>query len=273
MPPLAEIFPRLPNRLLGLFVTVQIYFLFAGNFLPLLPHGVPDSDEITDNVTMPGRTFEDNRLQSALDIVGTSTRRYGELTGQMQGWSLFAPLVAHQSTFLVAELHWHEKEGEPARKVELVSDFHPENPHHYAHWPKSNCRLFNYEFRISQSVWYLTNEGIATEPAFWQEYVTRRVARQWKSIQAYLQFREQNYLREHPEALPADELKLVVRSYPIVPPGGQTVAFPQPTDRPLARIRREGTLLKEVLPVEAFDPVSQQYVSLFLNSSPEANHE
>lgn len=264
--------PRMSQRLLGLFIGVQILFLLGGNFLPLLPHGVPDADEVTDDTTMPGRMFENEALQQTLTVAGTTARRYGELTGQMQGWSLFAPLVAPQATFLVTELHWHDDEQHPPRSVQIVSDFHPENPQHYFHLPRSDCRLVNYEFRLSQSLWYLTDESLAEQPAFWQEWVNRRVSRQWKSLRAYLNFQQQRYLAEHPDERPADEVRLIVRTYPIPLPGTDAATPLAAIDRPLARWRPSVSNSAGVLPLEAFDPVTRQYVGLF-HTTVETGHE
>ena len=264
--------PKPSQRLLGLFITVQILFLLCGNFLPLLPHGVPDADEITDDTTMPGRMFQNEALQQSLTVAGTTTRRYGELTGQMQGWSLFAPLVAHQATFLVTELKWSGDEQHPSRSVEIVSDFHPENPQHYFQLPRTDCRLVNYEFRLSQSLWYLTDASLAEQPQFWQEWVNRRVSRQWKSLRAYLNFQQQRYLTEHPGEPPAEELSLMVRTYPIPPPGTDSLSPLPAIDRPLARWRPSASHSAGVLPLEAFDPVTRQYVEV-LHTTVDLGHE
>ena len=264
--------PNFSQRLLGLFIGVQILFLLCGNFLPLLPHGVPDADEITDDTTMPGRMFQNETLQQTLTIAGTATRRYGELTGQMQGWSLFAPLVAPQATFLVTELHWNGDEQLPPRSVEIVSDFHPKNPQHYFHLPRTDCRLVNYEFRLSQSLWYLTDKSLAEQPQFWQEWVNRRVSRQWKSLRAYLNFQQQRYLTAHPDERPADELRLIVRTYPIPAPELHTESPLPAIDRPLVRWLPEASYSAGVLPLEAFDPVTRRYVELF-QTTVEVGHE
>ena len=249
--------PTWPQRLLGAFVVVQIVFLFAANLLPLLPHGRPDTGEVMDDITLPGRTFESAWLQGGLDFAGTATRRYGEATGQMQGWSLFAPLVASQSPFVLTELRWIDNDGRELKSEKISSQFEPANPKRFLTVPDGDVRLFNYEFRISHPLWFMTPEALAERPEQWQAWVPARVSRQQRSMRAYLRMQAAAYTKAHPDEPPPNELILAVRLYPISPPHSSSDFDPPPIERPLIRWR---PLAGET--VDYFDPIDARFIAL-----------
>src|SRR5262249_54029215 len=66
------------------------------------------------SVSIPETTPPSNDVLRVLVAVDRdSFSRYGELTGQPQGWALFAPKVAEQFAFLLVELRWDDLDLEP----------------------------------------------------------------------------------------------------------------------------------------------------------------
>lgn len=257
---------RCQGVLLGGFVVVQLIYLIAANLLPLLPQHVAAQGEVTDDFTFSGRTFKSDYLQTPLETATAVTRKYGEATGQMQSWALFAPAIAQQATFPVVELEWNY--GQTPRLVKLTSQFELADPAHYVRFGLSDSRLFNYEFRITQSLWFCTDEALASDPELWQEWLAHRAGRQQRSLHAYLRWKVWRYAKEHPdEPLPTAAV-LYVRCYPIAPPGSaETDELPH--DRPLVRLNSTRRKLSErpgefghAAELEVFNPVTKQFQRL-----------
>jgi hypothetical protein len=93
-------------------------------------------------------------------------------------------------------------------------------------------------------------------PEVWQEWVPHRVRRQQKSMQAYMQWKTREFAEEHPEMPPPREVTLLIRCYPIAPPGTNVASIIEPVDRPLVRLR------SGVSQLEYFDPVAEVVRSL-----------
>src|SRR5205823_6457860 len=111
--------------------------------------------------------------------------RWGELTGQAQGWALFAPVFGHQASLPLVEVHWLD-----GRAVNVLhSRFMPRDPNRYFRWPSYDCRLFNYEYRLTLLYWTWTKESFDTYPKDWQKAAIERVRRQQQSILSYLFWR------------------------------------------------------------------------------------
>ena len=242
---------RCQGLLLGGFVVVQLVYLIAANLLPLFPQHVAKTGELTDDFTFAGRTFRSEYLQTSLETASAVTRKYGEATGQMQNWALFAPGIARQATFPVAELQWNY--GQTPRLVQLTSEFEPADPRHFTKFDLTQSRLFNYEFRMTQSLWFCTDESLATSPEFWQEWLAHRASRQHRSLHAYLLWKVWGYAKEHPAELLPTTAVLYVRCYPITPPGRVAERSELPQDRPLVRWIPATNVL------EVFDPVTKKF--------------
>jgi hypothetical protein len=260
---------RVQGYLVGGFVVVQLVFLFAANLLPLFPQRVSPQGELTDDITQAGRTFASDWLQTPLDVAGSAARQYGEATGQMQNWALFAPGIAPQATFPVVELTWENDrpsgENYETRRVLLRSEFEPEDRQHFVHMDLSQSRLFNYEFRMTHPLWFCTDESLERMPELWQEWVPHRVSRQQRSLHAYLMWKVNCYAAEHPEEPVPNTAVLLVRCYRMKPPGSAAEELP-PEDRPLVRLtslpptsgcRRPTFGGPETL--EVFNPVTKEF--------------
>src|SRR5436309_290480 len=83
---------ELPSILLGLFILWELFYLPASNLIKFAPLRLPEHHgETNDDIQLRGRAYRVDVAQSALDALGTVLIRWGELSGQIQGWSLFAP--------------------------------------------------------------------------------------------------------------------------------------------------------------------------------------
>src|SRR5258708_4470638 len=84
--------PSLWQRLVGVFVLVQLLFLLAANGFFLVQRVVAPA---------PGEASA-----GIAETLPALTRPYAELTGQWQGWSLFAPNVPRHAAFVAVEYRW-----------------------------------------------------------------------------------------------------------------------------------------------------------------------
>src|SRR5262245_54380330 len=85
--------------LLGLFIVWQIVFLMAHNLLAILE----DTREVWPGWAVrgvealaPGFTKGQGHLADGSARVKDVTRRWAQVTGQAQNWSLFAPAIASE---------------------------------------------------------------------------------------------------------------------------------------------------------------------------------
>jgi hypothetical protein len=283
--------PTLAQVLLGFFVVWQLVFLLAANFFGMLPHGMPETDEVTDELNVPG-PMEAGLAQDFINFVNDTTSKYAQLTGQFQAWYLFAPRFPHQAVFPTVEFRWDEdlppvrqlaaarpprEEGDepryppawaaalpadPGRAVELRSVLEPDDPNRYFRPFGTWDRLLHYEFRLSLLFLYWTEDYFDSEPDGWSYAINDRVRRQWKSIRAYLRWRLDRFQQEHPELPPPKQVVLSIRLYRCPGINQQPIVWRGPTDLPLARWQPEATPPPGHLMIEAYDPLTRRFESL-----------
>jgi hypothetical protein len=238
----------LARVLFGVFVIWQLLFLFLSNFLPFVPHGREQYDELIDDVNLHGQVTQVRPVQDAIEDVACITDRWMEATGQLQGWSLFAPTFPPQAGFVSVRFGW------PDGSHDVVKSRFEPDPLHYVRLPGTYGRQFNYESRfvILPAYWPEARLGLSWWPweSEWSEAVTRRVHVQWKSMRAYLRWCRDRYMKEHPGTLPPAEAALVVDLY-LTPLPDQHPWNPRgPFSRPIARWRPEATPPDGYLPIE-----------------------
>src|SRR5713226_4923798 len=105
--------PSTRQVLLGLLVLWQLFFLVASNFISFFDES---RDQLKDNAALetvaPGWAEGEGHLADACSLTTELTERWSQLTGQTQGWSLFASDVWKKVPFLALEYRW-EKEPWP----------------------------------------------------------------------------------------------------------------------------------------------------------------
>src|SRR5207247_880114 len=94
---------------LGLFILWQLCFLPWANFLGILEHARPEVHEWPAVEKMaPHWACGEGRVYHTFRDVSRLTGAWSELTGQPQNWSLFAPVVGAEVTFVALELRWDD---------------------------------------------------------------------------------------------------------------------------------------------------------------------
>jgi hypothetical protein len=99
--------------LLGLFILWQLFFLVVANLIDPLKEELPRHlsklppriKEVVE-VVAPGLIEKKGQLYDSFEVVTNVTKRWGQTTGQVQSWSLFAPDVTSEITFVAVELRW-----------------------------------------------------------------------------------------------------------------------------------------------------------------------
>jgi hypothetical protein len=249
--------PTVAQVLLGLFISWQLLFLPAANYLAFFPHGQPEEGELSDSRSAPDQTGSATAVQSGINVAARITDAWAYLTGQVQAWWLFAPDVPRAATFPIVELRWED--GPPVR---LHTVLEPDDPRHYFRPPSSFDRLFHYEIRLGLIVSNWNEHTLAEAPEFWRTAFEDRVRRQWRSIRAYLRWYVQSFQRVHPERATPGEAVLFIHIYRIPEPGRDTAVASEPLEQPLARWLPAKAAQPGELPVEVYDPVARAFVPL-----------
>jgi len=234
--------PSIAQVLLGVFILVQMLFLFLGNLVPFFLSG------------MEPKTAK-SIAAAPLRAVRALTEGWVDLTGQGQNWSLFAPLVPVRAMFIEVEVDCPDGSE---RVVRLLSRFEPDKQGWYLHLPGSDDRLFHYEKELAWPMvaWAIDPERVNLEQADWQEYLTGRVRKQWRAYRAYLAWRGES-LCNRPESV-----ILSVRMYP-PSSAGQMPAAKDVTLLPLVRWRPQdaGEKVSE-RQLEVYDVNTRQFLPL-----------
>jgi hypothetical protein len=186
------------------------------------------------------------------------TDGWAQLTGQYQMWWLFAPDFPPQATFPVVELRWHDPHAGMG-PVRLHSSLEPANPAAYFHPPTSAERLLQYEMNLGLGCAFWSEPAAAADAAEQHQLPLDFVQSQWKSMRAYMRWRTAEFRAAHAALPPPDEVRLLIRTYRT--PAVQAARSP-PIDRPFARWRCAEHGPPDLLPVEAYEPISGRYVAL-----------
>lgn len=285
----AERCQRQVRCLLGAAVVWQVAYLFLTNFWGLFPAVPAEVLRYEMGEDRRVATLSGPRPESTVGrgMIGTAMDRWGEVTGQWQGWALFAPNVPTASSFLALELRWHapksiardavsEGGSTPcpppaiARTVTLKSRFEPADPAHYwipAWW---EMRLYNYEWRLAVAASAFADtpatrnagatENSAAAVASQQAFLAELLRREWRQFEAFVRMRLADYAAEHVGEAPPDDVVLWGRTYRPAPAGVSPWHWDGPRERPLARWRPGSTTSVEHLSWEMFDAEQAQFV-------------
>jgi hypothetical protein len=246
------------QKIVGLFVTWQLVFLVSINLLAFLPLAEADDDELTDSRSAAVGSVPDDQYW-ALKPINNSLMAWSEATGQLQAWWLFAPTFPAESTFTLVTLHWNDGQTPDVR---LHSKQEPEDPAFYFRLPGSRDRLFHYEMRLGLVGIGLDEDSLEKHRTEWDELFKDRVRRQWKSIRAYVHWRAETYIKEHPELPSPDEVTLSLRVYKTPPPGRIPPSWDPPLEQPLARWLPALDGRHDCLPVEGYDLMRKCFTRL-----------
>jgi hypothetical protein len=227
---------RALSVLLGGLVVWQVFFIPVSNCLSMFP----------------AASSEAARMLARL------TGRWAELTGQLQGWALYAPCVPTQAAFAAVELRWDDDPRWPAAapRQMLLSEVEPPEVSAFFR-PFGTFRLPAYEAHLSLPLWSWNRETPAPPPEVWHRRLAEAVGNQSTPIEAYLAQRLRAFVQDHPELPPPKQVLLLVRLYPIPLPNQPPESGP--IEQPLARWLPGSACSPGMLPVESYDPVTGRF--------------
>lgn len=259
-PPPSSLFRRAAAVAVGLFATWQLVFLPAANLIDFVPRRVgPPLEPITDGYQQRGTFTANEPVQRAAEAAGDVLDFWSEVSGQEQGWSLFAPGMPPYSVFPAAEFRFADGTSDT-----VLSPFEPAdklNPRLRA--PLVDNRPFNVEAQLIYPVWFAPPEEVAKRYAPPEELaqlpdVYRELpetARKWREVvRAWLAWRLKEYRAAHPERGEPVAVILKHRFVPTPKPGEPRGWSHPAVERPYARWRPADDTY------EAYDVPSKRFV-------------
>jgi hypothetical protein len=250
----------------GVFALWQLVYLPAANVIDFVPRRPGPTDLHPEMRLFQTRgTFTANeRLQTAAEKVGNVLDFWGELTGQEQGWSLFAPGFPPHTIFPAVEFRFPDGTAETLRSPFEPADL-TDLP---ARAPLVHNRMYSVEVQFSVAGWFCTNESLADRPEVWQKVWPEFARDGHRHTLAWLKWRLKAFQKSHPDRGEPGEVILKFRYIPTPlpsePRGWAKPAF----ERPFARWNPAAPPQPGVLPLEGYDPVAKQFVPLKAEGTP-----
>jgi len=236
---------RIASFLLGVFVCIQIIYLPLANVMQRVPRRMPPlPEEVLVRLQHEGQATTSEPVQSTIDAIGTATERWGELTAQGQGWSLFAPRFGAAGTFLTLQVT-----STDGTTTELRSRFEPKDPQDYIRFDLTHYRLFYREMSFALIYWTWEADSFETRGEEWRDVIREYAMTFRRSLSAYVRWR----LAEDYSGAEVRDVTVAVRVFLPPKPGG-TSPRPEPLTIPMARWAPEqpGSLA-------AWDPVTGMF--------------
>jgi hypothetical protein len=225
---------------------------------------------------------------------GKATHRYGELTGQVQSWGLFAPNVWDSLPFPAVELRWDDDRlplvaaarylaplagadpwqtallarsawldvGPIARPPYLVlSENEPKDINHFLRMGR--FRLRRLEGGVLGGVASSTLYPLDPRSDSWREGLEKIVRNDPAFLLAYLRWRVVGLLKDNPDWPVPRQVILHIRVYHIpAPPGPEPWGWEDLGQHPVARWLPEIHREPGCLPLDVYNPVADRFESL-----------
>ena len=228
----------------GLFATWQLVYLPAANlidFVPRRPSG-PELEPVADPHQERGTFTSVEPLQRAAEWTGDVLDCWSELSGQEQGWSLFAPGPPPYSLIPAVEFRFADGTSDT-----VLSEYEPADKRHpRPRPPLVYNRPFNFEAQFIYAVWYAppapvaglyaTPEEVANLPELYR-VLAGAVRESRGPIRAWLAWKQKEYRAAHPDRGEPTEVILKHRYIPTPKPGAPPGWTHPPAERPFARWR------------------------------------
>jgi hypothetical protein len=281
MPPLPAWCRAVPRVLLGLFIFWQLLFLPAANLCGLLTCARNRLAEWPPLArAAPDWAQGQGPLHRATEAVGGVTRRWAELTGQPQPWSLFAPEVGPDVAFVAVEFRWDDDplpsstscrrlaplaagdllacltlhaaaaaDERPAAlpPVLLLSDNEPADLH--AYFRLGRFRLRRCEGSIELMPASPADRADIPMADTWNQQIAEKVWSAGARQYAYLRRRLADFRRRRPDLPPPRQVILYTRTYRIPEPDSVPWTWQGPEQLPLVRWRPGSKTLERYNPV------------------------
>jgi hypothetical protein len=232
--------PSLWQRLVGLFVLFQLLFLLATNVFFLLYHSMPQEPEQRTAATEAARSLP------------ALTNPYAQLTGQLQGWSLFAPNVPRHAAFVFVEMRWPDRVSYRSSEQIAEGAFLR---------PPGTGRLLQYQLHLRLLALNWSQKEVRDDPQLVKRLGEEELRGRHQAMQAFMRWHLEQRRRQVPDEVAPDELVLWAQVIPLdsgaseyLSPGhdGPGEAFAA-EKYPLARWRPGVTPPPACLPIELFD--------------------
>jgi hypothetical protein len=258
--------PTISERLLGAFVCFQLLAIPLGSYIKLVPvRATEQRGELKGDLQekLPPDRWATARepMQTMFDAIAWVSSRWGEVSGQAQCWALFASFGQHAAMPAV-ELHWPaEAQREP---VTLRCHFEPADPTRYFFPPEPACRRYNFEYRTVIFYWIAVPDDFSS-PEKYRRRVLNNVHDMRRSMSAFLRWRTDKYLQEHPGTPTPERVVLQARILPNPKPGDSRLNRPSAYNIPVAQWRPGGS---NESAVDAWDPLQKQFVAVDKGGGP-----
>ncbi|HZZ82131.1 MAG TPA: hypothetical protein VFE62_26770 [Gemmataceae bacterium] len=273
--PVAPASPR--QVLLGLFILFQLAFLILSNMVGMVQwvatdSGLKDKPKMFVDQLAPKFTSKEGHLWTWCDRVETGTRRWTQLTGQDQDWSLFSPGTSKATGVPILLMSWdHPTISGPSIKGSkldydaklgfnlvtawgkqipddfawLPSENAPEDDKNYVKFGKARIRRVEGQFYMN-ALPYDDDKRTDVEAR-----LTRRMQELLRDnhdgVLRYMQWRVRSWLRAHPGETEPRQVMLMEQFYRIHDPGE-----PLGWDGPM--------LLPQVLWMPKAEPLAGKYL-------------
>jgi hypothetical protein len=255
---LASVVRACARVLLGLFVVGQLGFLLVANFLGVEE---PVRKSLAKHPRLealaPDYLAGKGSVQSVLRDTESWTRRWSQLTGQPQSWRLFAPNVTDTIPFVAVELVWDDP---PAERRLLLSENEPADVRRYV-------KLGHFRLRRAEAVFdclsAASENPFRADSLAWADGIRDLMREEHAFVHAYLRWRLDRFLRQHPDLPPPAEVILYVRIYRIPPPPGPSPwQWEYLGQHPVARWLPRAEPDPGHLPIEVYNPVVDRFEAM-----------
>lgn len=242
--------PTLVAVCVGLFALWQLAYLPLANLIDFVPRRIPgpQPEVFGDPAQQRGAFTTLEPLQRAAERAGDALDFWSEVSGQEQGWGMFAPGPPPYSCFVAVEFRFADGTADT-----VLSLYEPDHARPGFRTPLLHNRAFNHEMSFTFEPWYLPNDKITERPDLYARLPAG--ARAFRvPIVSYLKWRLAAYREQHPERGAPTEVILKHRFVRTPHPAEPTVWGTTVDERPYAKwTPATGTY-------DAYDPVRGAFV-------------
>lgn len=242
---------------LGTFIVWQLFYLTVANGLETLEVVTlryPETSSAITKALDESRAGERSATLGDFSSVVYAVDKYGQVTEQPQRWSLFAPNINDQTNFLACEFRWHDSD----QSTWLLSDNEPSDASSYLRY--AGNRLRSIEQNLTLSFTFESGETEAEARQRWAQQIHDKLATDFDIYLAWTSLRIEEFQQDYPYVATPDEVILHVRGFEIGAPGQPQDQASLPYCMAIARWQPAADYPREYLPIEAYDPTTEQFV-------------
>ncbi len=183
----------------GMFILFQVVYLPLSNLIQFVPREMPrQTSECDIRVQREGTFTNIALLQGALNTLGDGIDRYGELSGQVQAWSLFAPDFPKQTVFPIVQSVMMD--GDHIITITSKPMQGPIEAGGYFRWPGPFSRVTGYNYLLAAVYADASENSMQEHEVEWRNAIFERVRLQQKSIIAWFRMNLQLQREKNPNS-------------------------------------------------------------------------